>query len=304
MPQPSAEILHALSTSLSAAFTKGLAGVTPQYLRIATVVPSSAASNTYGWLSELPGIKEWVGERQLVRLSEQGYTITNKTWESSIRVKRESIEDDQIGQYSVIAQAYGKQVSEFPDTLSFPMLVAGFSTLCFDGQNFFDTDHPMAGGTYSNIVGDVTTDAGEPWFLIDESQVLKPILYQDRRAFDFKSLDDLNSEHTFLQNEFLFGVDGRCNVGFGFWQTAVASRAPLNAANYEAAVKVLQGMKRDSGLPLGIRPTTLVVGPNNRAPAKRVIDAMLVDGGNSNIYYKDVEIVDSPFITTPAAPAP
>ena len=304
MPQPSAEILHALSTSLSAAFTKGLAGVTPQYLRIATVVPSSAASNTYGWLSELPGIKEWVGERQLVRLSEQGYTITNKTWESSIRVKRESIEDDQIGQYSVIAQAYGKQVAEFPDTLSFPMLVAGFSTLCFDGQNFFDTDHPMAGGTYSNIVGDVTTDAGEPWFLIDESQVLKPILYQDRRAFDFKSLDDLNSEHTFLQNEFLFGVDGRCNVGFGFWQTAVASRAPLNAANYEAAVKVLQGMKRDNGLPLGIRPTTLVVGPNNRAPAKRVIDAMLVDGGNSNIYYKDVEIVDSPFITTPAAPAP
>ncbi|MDU7531144.1 MAG: phage head protein, partial [Klebsiella sp.] len=31
-----------------------------------------------------------------------------------------------------------------------------------------------------------------------------------------------------------------------------------------------------------------------------IIDAMLVDGGNSNIYYKDVEIVDSPFITTPA----
>ncbi|MGF7271162.1 Mu-like prophage major head subunit gpT family protein, partial [Klebsiella pneumoniae] len=54
------------------------------------------------------------------------------------------------------------------------------------------------------------------------------------------------------------------------------------------------------GSPLGIRPTTLVVGPNNRAAAKKIIDAMLVDGGNSNIYYKDVEIVDSPFITTPA----
>lgn len=304
MPQPSAEVLHALTTSLSAAFTKGLAGVTPQYLRIATVVPSSAASNTYGWLSDLPGIKEWVGDRQLTQLSQQGYTINNKTWESSIRVRRENIEDDQIGQYSVIAQAYGQQVSEFPDTLSFPMLVAGFSTLCFDGQNFFDTDHPMAGGTYSNIVGDVTTDAGEPWFLIDESQVLKPILFQDRRAFDFKSLDDLNSEHTFLKNEFLFGVDGRCNVGFGFWQTACASRAPLNAANYEKAVAVLQGMKRESGSPLGIRPTTLVVGPKNRAAAKKVIDAMLVDGGDSNIYYKDVEIVDTPFITTPAAPAP
>ena len=75
MPAPSAEILHALTTSLSAAFTKGLAGVTPQYLRIATEVPSSSASNTYGWLSDLPEIKEWIGERQLAVLSQQGYTV-------------------------------------------------------------------------------------------------------------------------------------------------------------------------------------------------------------------------------------
>ncbi|HBS7910510.1 TPA: Mu-like prophage major head subunit gpT family protein, partial [Klebsiella pneumoniae] len=105
MPQPSAEILHALTTSLSAAFTRGLAGVTPQYLRIATEVPSGSASNTYGWLSDLPTIKEWVSERQFAQLSQYGYTIANKTWENSIRVKRENIEDDQIGQYSVIAQA-------------------------------------------------------------------------------------------------------------------------------------------------------------------------------------------------------
>ncbi|CAM7890274.1 Bacteriophage Mu GpT domain-containing protein [Citrobacter freundii] len=300
MPAPSSEILHALTTALSAAFTRGLAGVKPQYLRIATVVPSSSASNTYGWLSDIPGIKEWVNARQLARLTQYGYTITNKTWESSIAVKRENIEDDQVGQYSIIASAYGQQVAEFPDTLSFPLLVAGFTTLCFDGQNFFDTDHPMAGGTYSNIVGDIATDTGEPWFLIDESQVLKPILYQNRRDFNFQSLDDLSNEHTFKNNEFLFGVDGRSNVGFGFWQTAVGSRAPLTTANYEKAVEVLQGMKRDSGAPLGIRPTTLVVGSKNRAAAKKVIDAMLVDGGNSNIYYKDVEIVDSPFITTPA----
>lgn len=300
MAVPSAEILHALTTSLSAAFTAGLAGVKPQYLRIATEVPSSAASNTYGWLSDLPEIKEWIGERQLAVLSQQGYTITNKTWESSIRVKRESIEDDQIGQYSIVSQGYGRKVGVFPDTLAFKLLSEGFSSLCFDGQNFFDTDHPMAGGTYSNIVGDITTDEGEPWFLIDESQVLKPILYQNRRPFKFVSLDDLNNPHTVLNNEFIYGVDGRCNVGFGFWQTAVGSRAPLTVANYEKAVDLLQGMKRDDGEPLGINPTTLVVGRKNRAAAKKIIDAMLVDGGDSNIYYKDVEIVNSPFIVTPA----
>lgn len=300
MPTPSAEILHALTTSLSASFTAGLAGVTPQYLRIATEVPSSAASNTYGWLSDLPEIKEWIGERQLAVLSQQGYTIANKTWESSIRVKRENIEDDQIGQYSIISQGYGRKVGVFPDTLAFKLLSEGFSSLCFDGQNFFDTDHPMAGGTYSNIVGDIETDIGEPWFLIDESQVLKPILYQNRRPFKFVSLDDLDNPHTVLNNEFIYGVDGRCNVGFGFWQTAVGSRAPLTVANYEKAVDLLLGMKRDDGEPLGINPTTLVVGRRNRAAAKKIIDAMLVDGGDSNIYYKDVEIVNSPFIVTPA----
>ncbi|ATA26590.1 phage head protein [Brenneria goodwinii] len=300
MPTPSAEILHALTTSLSAAFTAGLAGVKPQYLRIATEVPSSSASNTYGWLSDLPEIKEWIGERQLAVLSQQGYTITNRTWESSIRVKRENIEDDQIGQYSIVSQGYGRKVGVFPDTLSFKLLSNGFNSLCFDGQNFFDTDHPMAGSTYSNVVGDITTDTGEPWFLIDESQVLKPILYQNRRPFKFVALDDLDNPHTVLNNEFVYGVDGRCNVGFGFWQTAVGSRAPLTVANYEKAVVLLQGMKRDDGEPLGINPTTLVVGRQNRAAAKKIIDAMLVDGGDSNIYYKDVEIVNSPFVVTPA----
>jgi len=300
----SSEVLHALTTALSAAYVKGLAGVTPQYLRIATVVPSSTSSNTYGWLADLPGIREWIGDRRLAELEQHGYTISNKTWENSIRVKRENIEDDQIGQYSVIAANYGRQAAVFPDTLSFKLLSEGFKTLCFDGQYFFDTDHPMAGGTYSNIVGD-GTETGEPWFLIDESQVLKPIIYQNRREWDFTALDDLNNEHTFLKNEFLFGIDARSNVGFGFWQTAVASRAPLTTANYEKAVAVLQGMKRDDGEPLGITPTTLVVGSKNRAAAKKVIDAQLVDGGDSNIYYKDVDIVNSPFIVTPAAaPAP
>ncbi|OVU33649.1 phage head protein [Klebsiella michiganensis] len=300
MPQPSAEILHALTTSLSAAFTKGLAGVTPQYLRIATEVPSSSASNTYGWLSDLPEIKEWIGERQLAVLSQQGYTVTNRTWESSIRVKRETIEDDQLGQFSIIASGFGRKIGVFPDTLAFKLLSEGFSSLCFDGQYFFDTDHPMAGSTYSNIVGDIATDTGEPWFLIDESQVLKPILFQNRRPFKFVSLDDLDNPHTLLNNEFIYGVDGRCNVGFGFWQTAVGSRAPLTTANYEKAVDLLLGMVRDDGEPLGINPTTLVVGRKNRAAAKKIIDAMLVDGGDSNIYYKDVDIVNSPFITTPA----
>ncbi|WP_176210967.1 Mu-like prophage major head subunit gpT family protein, partial [Salmonella enterica] len=164
------EVLHALTTCLSAAYTRGLSGVTPQWQRIASEVPSSTASNTYGWLKDLPGIKEWVGDRQLATLDGYGYTLANKTWESSIRVKREHIEDDQIGQYSINAERFGSLIAQFPDKLCYALLCNGFKTKCFDGQNFFDADHPLGGGTYSNVVGTPLSDQGEPWFLIDDSQ--------------------------------------------------------------------------------------------------------------------------------------
>lgn len=173
--QVSAEVLHALTTALSAAFTKGVGRVNPQYRSIATVIPSSGASNTYGWVEDFPTIKEWIGARQLKELAQAGYVITNKTWENSVKVKREKIEDDQIGQYSVIAEQLGRDTTIFPDKLSFELLCKGFDTLCWDGQYFFDTDHPVGTSTKSNVVGDPATDTGEPWFLIDATHALSLI---------------------------------------------------------------------------------------------------------------------------------
>ncbi|ENI5904657.1 TPA: Mu-like prophage major head subunit gpT family protein [Citrobacter freundii] len=291
-----ASILNALSTSLSAAFTRGVGRITPQFRSVATVVPSSGASNTYGWLDDFPGIKEWVSTRQLLTLKEMGYSITNKTWESSIKVKREKIEDDQLGQYSVIAEQFGRSVTMFPDSLVFKLLCDGFTTTCFDGQYFFDSDHPVGTGTASNVVGTPATDTGESWFLVDATQALLPIIFQNRRPFDFKALDDLDNEHTFTNNEFLFGTDGRCNVGYGFWQTAVGSKAALTTENYEAAVSAMLSLTKSNGEPLGVSPTLLVVGKGNRAAAKKLIEAVNNDAGASNIYYKDVDVLVSPYV--------
>lgn len=290
-----AEILHALKTSLSAAFTRGVGKVKPQFRSIATVIPSSGASNTYGWLDDFPGIKEWVDERQLATLKQMGYSIANKTWESSIEVKREDIEDDQLGQYSVISEQFGRDVTMFPDSLSFKMLCSGFTTACYDGQYFFDSDHPVGSATVSNLVG-TGLETGEPWFLVDSTQALLPVIYQDRRPFNFTELDDLNSEQVFKNNKFAFGTDGRCNAGFGFWQVAVGSKAPLTQENYEKAVELLQSVTRTNGEPLGMEPSLLVVGKKNRAAAKGLIEAVNNASGASNIYYKDVDLLISPYV--------
>ncbi|KFB96089.1 phage major capsid protein, partial [Trabulsiella guamensis ATCC 49490] len=129
-----------------------------------------------------------------------------------------------------------------------------------------------------------------------------PIIYQERRPFNFVAIDDLTSERVFLQNEFAYGTDGRSNVGFGFWQTCVGSKAALTRANYEAAVSAMMGIPNSNGDPLGMNPTLLVVGKNNRGAAKALIEAITADGGGSNIYYKDVELLISPFVKNPPAP--
>jgi len=294
-----AQVLEALQATMSAAYTRGLTAAKPQWSMIATEVPSTGAANFYGWLKDLPGIVEWTGARQLADMGKHGYSIENKTFESSISVSRDNVDDDQIGHYSVVAQNYGDQVAYFPDTLCYPILAAGFSTLCFDGQNYFDTDHPLEttpATTFSNVVGDPSTDTGEPWFLIDDTKVLKPVVFQNRRPFVFKNMNP-NEEYTWFNNKYAAGVDGRCNVGFSFPQLAIGSKAALTAENYETAKKQLQKMKKVDGTPIGVRATKLIVGPDNEAAAKKLIARMLIEGGATNIYYNDVEIVVSPLIT-------
>lgn len=290
-----AQVLEALQTAMSASYTRGLGAAKPQWDKVATKVPSAAAANNYGWMKDLPGIAEWTGDRQLATLDAHGYQIANKTWESSIKINKDNFDDNQLGIYSVLAEKYGQDVALFPDSLVYALLKAGFSTLCFDGQYFFDTDHPMAGSTYSNIVG-TGAETGEPWFLLDTSQVVKPIIYQERRPFVFQNMQP-NSEYTWFNNSYAAGVDGRCNVGFGFWQTAVGSKAALTVENYEAAIQKMAGTKKDNGEPLGVHHTTLVTGYSNRAAAMKILKASMTNGGDTNVYFNDAELVVSPYIT-------
>ena len=62
--------LHGLTTGYSAAFNKALSEVSPDYKDIATVTSSSTAANDYAWLGQIPGMKEWIGDREVQHISE------------------------------------------------------------------------------------------------------------------------------------------------------------------------------------------------------------------------------------------
>ena len=91
-----------------------------------------------------------------------------------------------------------------------------------------------------------------------------------------------------MKDQYLYGVRYRCNVGFGFWQQAVAVRDDLTAANFEKALGLMQ-----SG---GKAGTLLVVPPTLYAAARKLIAVELVNGGESNPWYDAATIVNVPWL--------
>lgn len=251
--------LNALRVSFSKKFEEGKARATPQYSQIATVVSSSSKSNTYGWLGQFPKFREWIGDRVLKSMKEHAYSITNKSWESTVAVDRDDIADDNIGVYAPMMDEMGYGAAVFPDELCFPLLKAGFNTACYDGQYFFDTDHPVnaeVDGSGADIsVSNVIIDAGytgEPWFLLDVSRALKPIIFQERTKAQFQVMDNPDDEAVFMRKQFRYGTDVRCNVGFGFWQMAVGVKKTLGYQSLWDAITLMKGFKADGGRPLGL----------------------------------------------------
>lgn len=280
------ESLSALYTGFKAAFNNAFSGVTSNWTKVATLIPSTTAQENYGWLGQFPKLREWIGDRQVKSLSASGYQIVNKDYEASIGVPRNDIEDDSYGVFSPLFASMGQAAAVHPDEIVFQLLAAGFSTTCFDGQYFFDTDHPVGAGVVSNTGG----GAGAPWFLLDTSRPLKPLIFQKRQDYKLTSMIDENDEGVWMRKEYRYGVDARVNAGYGFWQMAYGSKQTLDAAAFNAAVVAMMSQKSDEGRPLGIKPTLLVVGPSNRAAAMAIIEAETLASGASNTNFKAVEL--------------
>lgn len=285
--------LSNLFVAFKAAFAGAFSGVTPDWSKVATLVPSGTRTENYGWLGQFPQLREWIGDRQVKSISQFNYSITNKSYEGTVGVPRDDIMDDQFGVYTPLFAEMGYAAATHPDSLVFALLAAGFSTTCYDGQYFFDTDHPVAGANVSNSGG----GAGSPWILLDTRRPLKPIIYQRRQNYQLQALQDPNDESVFMRKEYRYGVDGRCNVGYGFWQMAYGSKSTLDATNFNAARAAMLAFKSDDGRPLGVNPNLLVVGPSSLAAAEALIKAQNLANGGTNVLYQSVDLLVTPWLT-------
>ncbi|WP_163266463.1 Mu-like prophage major head subunit gpT family protein [Chelativorans alearense] len=289
--------LDAIRVGFSTAFRRGLGQAESEYGQIATTVPSTTRENKYGWLGKLPNLRQWVGPRAVHGIAEHDYAIKNISWELTYGVDRDEIEDDNLGVYEPMFVEAGESVAAQPDLLVWDAAKEGWSRECYDGQNFYDGDHPVldADGTPYSVSN---TDEGgaAPWFLMATGRSLKPYIFQERKKPMFVAKDNPRDSNVFTNKEFMYGVDCRRNVGYGFWQMVFASSQPLTKERYIAARVAIMEMKGDYGRPLGLRPNLLVVSPSNEGPAFDVLKAERDAAGATNTYRNTAELLVSPWL--------
>lgn len=296
------ETMNDFHQTISTKFFGALAAAPPsEWQRIATEIPSTSARNTYPFLGELESMRKWIGPRIIKQLASHRYSIENDKYELTMSAKVDEISDDAGGAvslYGARAEIMARAVSLQPDELMMgDILVNAGSLPCYDGQNFFDTDHPVGASTVSNDMG----GSGDAWYLLDLSKPLKPFIYQNRQDPLFATMTDFSNPHVFMLDEFVWGCKRRNAGGFGLWQTAVRSKQTLDATNLRAAWERLVSFKNDEGRKFGMRPTLLLVGASNEFVASDLLDLQIVQGasGNSSItnkFYKKIPYMVSAYL--------
>lgn len=299
-----ASTLIGLQKTFRALYRESFDSATPMWPMFAMEAPSENAQENYQWLGALPALREWIDTKIIDELRGYDYTIKNKSWEATIGVDRDHIEDDQLGLYRPRIAELALRAAQHPDKLLAEVRVAGASQLGYDGQFFYDTDHVSgSSGTLSNkltgtgvSVAQLTADfraaraamlkykddRGEPfinaallvdranppfvvtappdlhgafeelltaqqignttnvlfgaaklvvdprladsndWYLDYTGGMVKAFVLQMRkRPMPVAQEDPNSSETVFMRKKFMYGIEGRWNVGYGLWQFSV-----------------------------------------------------------------------------------
>lgn len=148
----SALLLAGLKTQFFKTFTEGES----EYQKVCTIIPSDKDTEHYAWLGALPGVNQFLDERQLGDFSEYEYAIKNLKWESTVSVDRTALEDDQYGQVATRVKSLAYEARQHLDQITFALIANGFASNCYDGTPFFGT-HPL--GKNSGTSGETLSNA-------------------------------------------------------------------------------------------------------------------------------------------------
>lgn len=117
---------------------------------------SDQASEEYGWLGQVPVLREMVGGRQAKGLIDHSFVLRNVHYEASIDILKVWIDRDKTGQVNARINDLADRANSHWASLSSQLILDGPSNVCYDGQFFFDTDH--AEGSSGSQSNDISVD--------------------------------------------------------------------------------------------------------------------------------------------------
>ena len=293
--------LQSLRTAVRTELQRGIESVEQLYTKVAMTIPSTTLLNTYGWMEGLPGVQEWIGQREFGNLKERAMQVQNKLWTSGISIKRTAIEDDNLGMYTPAINMLGSEAAEHPEILFWDVLENGFDAtygLAWDGQYFIDADHLTwdANGnetTFSNDGG----GAGAAWFLADLSRPVRPMIFQRRTEIELQVQDRPEQDSVFELDEYRYATRARYNVGYGLFQFIYGSKDTLNETNVVAGRTGLMSQHKPSGAKLRVQPNTIICGPSNLQAALEIAQAERKANGETNVWRGRFQVIEVPYLT-------
>lgn len=125
--------------------------------KFASEIPSTQTSERYPWLGEAYWPEQTYGEKAKHGTNpEQSYYLTNVSFDSTMEIEKDAMDDDQYGQ---IAVRLREQAGNFARWFQYKLaatIEAGNATKAYDGGTYyFDNDHYDVGAkygtTYSNL---------------------------------------------------------------------------------------------------------------------------------------------------------
>lgn len=140
-----------LLESAKAGFLAGTKNTSLEWQRIANVVNMNAAAVDLVDLGAAPMPTESVGQNVVKEFIEKTIEVKPTSWDINLALSYNAVMDDQTGSLLNKARGAGANFQRHINNQVFKVLNAGDGTtygLCYDGQEFFDSDHADAGANY------------------------------------------------------------------------------------------------------------------------------------------------------------
>ena len=108
---------------------------------IAMYFTSDQDTEKYPWIGMVSKMREWVGGRQPKGFRDNQIEVANKHFEATLDILVKDLRRDKTGQIRArIAELATRANAHWASLLS-TLLINAASSVCYDGQYFFDTDH-------------------------------------------------------------------------------------------------------------------------------------------------------------------